>query len=601
MKFSGYILLNKEDEDSYRSIQNTAKSIVEKNSKYELIAKKHLYILLQKPTISSSKLEYLVNDNEVFIGSVFKKGDPSGISINKVLAKYKHKAFEDFIRDYWGSYIWIREHEGKLHIFKSPGCKHPLFYTLKNNAIYFGSEIEILDALIEEKTEFRWDMLAQFLVKGPLNAVSESYFEDIFQITSGCSLEINKKGIHEKVIWNPELICAKEANPLNSDINSYTYPLVNSIEETLICETLPNDVVYLLFSGGVDSSTILYSLNKVLKNTHTKLKAIHMYNPMNAASDERVIANKICQTLGTELIEMNKLEYLPFSPLNDVCKPNQPNPKQLYQKAFNTFRNLDFGKKSIIVSGSGGDNLFMSSPNFESLADYFIYNKFNGLYEKFKDYSIQLNASIYKIVYNLIKILLKTCIKHNHNGFTNDAMIPEWGTSLLIKRSQKISNKSHPFFKKRRKLLPGKSNLVREIYDCWQKNPLNIIDFDNPIIYPFFSQIVLEQLLKAPTHLFFDAMKTRYLVKKAIAQRHPKALIWRESKAEFSHQVILGLKENKKAVFEYCLEGKFAQNKLVNKKKLENAIHQAIRGDTQKLWPISHLYCIETFISSWQL
>lgn len=126
----------------------------------------------------------------------------------------------------------------------------PLFYTLVNDTIIFGSEIKVLGANPLVDLEITGDSLKEVLGLFPSRTEGNGVFKNIYEIRYGHFGVFNEKGFREEKYWD-----------LNSEEFTLTYEeTVKKVRELVldsIKKQMVSDVPISTFlSGGLDSSII---------------------------------------------------------------------------------------------------------------------------------------------------------------------------------------------------------------------------------------------------------------------------------------------------------------------------------------------------------
>ena len=226
----------------------------------------------------------------------------------------------------------------------------PLYYSKKNNKIYFSSEIKGLsdknEDQINEKEAYR------FFKQGLINATDETWFKNIYQVKPSHYLEIIDNQIIEKKYYDIEDHIDENLDNKNKSfkfyIDEFKERIVNSFEEHNYFDVIAG--VHL--SGGVDSAVIsaLMNYSKKKYKSYTFDFSDKKYSEIEFAkkiSDSANIKNFSSQLNEKEipyyLEEVLYREYEPFSSLRILSQHN----------LYDTFKN----ESKVIFDGSGGDEV----------------------------------------------------------------------------------------------------------------------------------------------------------------------------------------------------------------------------------------------------
>ena len=77
--------------------------------------------------------------------------------------------------------------------------------------------------------------------------------------------------------------------------------------------------------------------------------------------------------------------------------------------------------------------------------------------------------------------------------------------------------------------------------------------------------------------------------------------IWRKSKAEASGVLVLTMRTQFEHICQLALEGKFAQEGLIDKNILFDSLNSFRHGKTDQLWPLLNLLVAETWLKHWNV
>ncbi len=120
-----------------------------------------------------------------------------------------------------------------------------------------------------------------------------------------------------------------------------------------------------------------------------------------------------------------------------------------------------------------------------------------------------------------------------------------------------------------------------------------------PASYPFLYAPVVEYALSLPTYTLFDKGYDRYPLRKSVSDRFRTERVWRRDKSQTTGIFQLGMKKNLDYILSLCAKGHFVQRELIEKEELEKTISLISHGDTNDLWPFTHLASAEIFLSYW--
>lgn len=561
-----------------------------------------LAVCVSMDKYESANCRVLKVANSLIIGSIFPKGN---WKIDEMQDLLKTEDIENFvIENCYGSYLIFSNKNDSLKITRDPIGQLPLFYSKLNERIFFSNEISVLADLTDKKLKYNWSYLSSFLLHTFITSDSTA-FEGINELPHGCFLLVNSGSNSVSssvgVAWDPRKFCIHNKNFISYEPLNIVENLIKIVRKTINC---PNSRLMLDFSGGLDSSSLLLVLEKITSDPKL-IYALNMFHPKVASSDEREIARALSNKVGSNFIEFDHSLHLPMSPTTSTnLKPNWPtsnlNHLKIEYDIQNIAQKLNIEK---FISGHGGDHIFLCPPPIESVYDYFYVEGFKGIANHIRQVSSMGRIPMAKIFStNLIAAIRHlTGIKYRRNSVFIDNV--PWISDDAIQKAKDIS--FHPFFElDMSEILPGKFAQLENIFTGLSTIKSSLRGTSAPIVYPFFSQPMIELSLKIPTFRSYHNGYNRYPLRKSMQRVFgPSPNLWRKDKGETTGVTQIGIKENREYVLDLCLNGQAVSNGLIDK-KYKDTLHRAIKdmmgGKPDYLWPINSLVALEIFLELWK-
>ncbi|MBN1684123.1 MAG: hypothetical protein JW855_01620 [Gammaproteobacteria bacterium] len=554
-----------------------------------------LIIIAGKTDKNVDQGQILKTQDTLLIGKIFSKKNYQKIT-QMDLVKISRKNNTDFVNNYWGNYLFIKSdgRQQTVTMLRDPVGQLPLFYTSYKNNIIFTSEINIIYDLLDKKPEMNWDYFCSFLLNTFITSEFTA-FKNVYELPHGCELLLSKKTIKTSVAWNPLNYIHKNKNPIKTEnliIDTTSHVLKSWLESS--------QSIFLDLSGGLDSSSLLLILNSIL-NPEQKLHPITWYHPNVLSSDERKFAARVTQKIDTPLITLDMSKNLPLSSLNTKLgfRPNWPTSVLTHLKMEKHLGTLSKNYPQVTyVSGHGGDHIFLCPPPLAALVDYLIQKDPFSYSTKLKELAVYYRCSIFPLLKATYKGLLSYIFPINIPIEKNLNKETPWFSKELLALEKNVT--AHPFFEQKQKIVPGKFQHITTIYQGLATIKGQIRNPYNPIFYPLFSQPLLELALSIPTYDTFAKGYDRYPLRKAISTTFKTNLVWRRDKGKTSGVMQRGIKKNLNKILELCLEGKIAQQKLINRKLLHQNIKILAAGHIDYQWPVTNLIAAELFFNYWK-
>ncbi|MDE6181732.1 MAG: asparagine synthase (glutamine-hydrolyzing), partial [Eubacteriales bacterium] len=163
------------------------------------------------------------------------------------------------------SFAIFDKKEEILYLFRDRVGVKPLFYTIKNNTLVFGSEIKALFEFPIIKPEVDIDSFRQILGIGPARTGGNGVFKGIHEIKSGHYAIFNKSGFKETKYW--DLVSKEHTDNYEKTVETVHFLVKDSIEKQLVSDV----PVCTFLSGGIDSSIVTAVSSKFLAKHNKKL------------------------------------------------------------------------------------------------------------------------------------------------------------------------------------------------------------------------------------------------------------------------------------------------------------------------------------------
>ena len=556
-------------------------------------------IVVGKTSSSVDQGSILNLESVLLIGKVFSKNSYEAIT-KEDIEQQPEISNQLFLKKYWGNYIYVKVKDKVVTILRDPVGQLPLFYTkLDSGEFLFSSDIETLVNMMKTRPGFNWKYFSSYVVHTFITT-EQTAFDGIYELPHGCQISYHSiNGFMEcSIVWNPldYLQGYKGAENAMDDIINITSNVIESW-------TRSADVISLDFSGGTDSTSILFLLNKIF-GKKKEIKLINMFHPNVSSSDERKYARATATALGLDLIEFDYSESLPYDPVHKITKfkPNWPTSILSYLKINNDISSLLEGSKNVIyTSGHGGDHIFMCPPPVTSLCDYLIEQGTKGLNTKSMELYAIFREPLFSMAYSMLNGFISYYLRSQYTPYAiNKIKNAPWFNKEIFLLEKEM--RYHPFFYKENttRTLPGKLWLIESIYSGLSTMKTDIRDNGtNPIFFPLFSQPLLELVLSIPTYESYQDGYNRYLFRKAISDTFKTSAVWRKDKGETSGISQRGLKRNEKLILDLCLDGNIVKQGLINKEKLYAGILGIMNGQTKYQWGVTDLICAEIFMNYW--
>lgn len=474
--------------------------------------------------------------------------------------------------------IWDSKNKKTLLVRDRLGIK-PLYYTMINGKLIFGSEMKTILSYPEVKRIINDDSLYHFLNIG-FFPDPETIFSGIKQLLPGHLLIFQNGKIKIRKYWDVEIKITMKSEEY------FTKKLLEILEESVKLRLISDVPLGLYLSGGIDSSTIL-AIMKKYSVADVKTFTIGF----GAESDELKDAKFVADYFGsdhTEVVEDGNKILKAFPKIiwyfDEPTRITTP----LY------FLSLAAKKKvTVALQGLGGDELF---------AGYRRHNFFT--YKKFIPKSLQFSKNLTRFIPRL-KGLKKAVIAISSSKSEEEFYLAVRNTLTseeeneifnqnFLKNRVKLREIFKPYFSQIRAkdflnkvlLLELKTNLPFDLLKITDRETM-AASIEGRV--PLIDHKLVEFSFTIPPHLKLNRGSNKYIFKKAVKDIIPKKIMQKrkqgltlEPSAWFSefHDFAEQILDENKIKDEKYFNFRFVENLLAGKfnSKYENSY--------QKLWRI---------------
>lgn len=260
------------------------------------------------------------------------------------------------LRGMFGFAIWDSRTRSLLLARDRVGIK-PLYFSLNEESLTFGSEIKAILADPTVKPDMDVSMLDRFLVFGYVPG-EETLFKNIRKLPPGHLMSVRNGKVSIKQYWdfsfNEDPISEQEAEQR----------LIESLEESVKLHMISDVPVGFLLSGGVDSTAML---SLAASKTDKKISSFTVGFSEPNVIDERPFARLAAERFGSEHheITISSKDFADWLPQyvwhmeEPVCEPPAI--------ALHFVSKLARQYVKVLISGEGGDEAFGGYSNYRNL------------------------------------------------------------------------------------------------------------------------------------------------------------------------------------------------------------------------------------------
>jgi asparagine synthase (glutamine-hydrolysing) len=515
------------------------------------------------------------NNNGLLLGTVFTKE-----TYEPIKAFNKSIKTTDLMNNYWGRFSGALYNSSakKVSLVRDPLGLETLYYMPLKDGMLFSNKLVNLVDLLEEKPEINWHYFAEFLVEQNF-LISKTPFNGITELLPGMHLQADLNGnIKQTFEWH---IPTEKV----TDEKAIEDMVFDTFKNSTHAWAKNNKKITLQLSGGVDSSSILCMLKHVVPNT--EIQAVHYNDSKTVASQEIAYAQKIADECNIPLKIMDFQESKMFEPLPADWRPEKPTTGTHGYHTAQKFINI--AQSSMILSGQGGDHVFLAPPPEESIADYWLDNGLRGISTIMHEItSIYRTSWLALLKTNMRALKYYLLGKRIPNQYAvSDMLAPDFANQLKYE-----SFYLTPYLKK---FTPAKARQIEALYHAVAYKD----DIDPIVTYPLLSLPVVEAALKIPTYLSIKDGYNRYYQRKATSRINPTQVIWRRDKGEVSASVIKGLQKELEPLIELISSGLLLKHGVIDKHWVQDRFNRIRHGDASELLPLFRIIGAELWFKQW--
>lgn len=419
------------------------------------------------------------------------------------------------------AFAWFNCQTNKLYLCRDRAGIKPLYYYLKDNTLYFASEIKTILEATGDCFNLDYQVTGEFLLQSLQDTSCDTFYKEIKAVPAAHYIEIdlNLPTLSLNVIRYWDVLQAKPV------IDNNLIEQVQTLFDHAVQLRLRSDVpVGVTLSGGLDSSCIATMMKRHLG----KLNNLHILSAVAPGSelDESKYIDVMAEFLNATVhkVELNlqadnAIELLKTT----ICHNDSP------VGSFSNIAHYLLMQKAhelgitVILSGQGADELLCG------------YKKYLAFYIQ---YLVHKNK-FFKAVSVVLSFLLNRSILNQFSIKEAKRYLPKW----LKKDDLDISgNKLKQFYQ-------PKSLGLKKNQTLQQRQTADLTQFSVPFLthyedrmsmawsreirLPFLDYRLMELFINLPIEKKLSRGWTKYIFRQAMDKCLPKQIAWRKDKQGF--------------------------------------------------------------------
>ena len=393
----------------------------------------------------------------------------------------------------------------------------PLCYYFDQNRFLFASEIKSIlkHAKVSVKPNMKY--IQTFLRKFPTEYAGETAFEDIFHFPPACYMEIDLFGsggennFSVKRYWhlNPNLSEEEFSEVKAKELANQYFDLLDDCVKL----RLRADVeVGSAFSGGLDSSSIVYLINHQLRKHGAKDKQKTFSTVFRSEEtkhcDESIFINALVEDLDIESKQVEPTAKMVENEYEKMVYALEIPQQSSLMTAMFTYKLVAANDATVSIDGQGADEL--QAGYLPYLVNYFAHLQFSELKRQAKLFSRIPGA----------KSQIKLGLAFNILG--------RFSLNTYVERLLRIIGKySSPFIKVNERLY---NDLIGNLIKLFHIGDRCSMAYSIETRYPFMDYRMVEFWFRLPACYKLHEGWTKFIARKAFSGKLPDNIAWRKDK-----------------------------------------------------------------------
>ncbi|MGB5106928.1 MAG: asparagine synthase (glutamine-hydrolyzing) [Candidatus Zixiibacteriota bacterium] len=494
--------------------------------------------------------------------------------------------------------LW-EEDKGELTLVRDRIGIKPLYYTIQNGMVIFASEIKAILVHPEVSAQLDPEALYHYLTLAAAPAPM-TMFAGIKKLPAGFWLRVDRKGKLTLTRWWDAV---RNQPMLEDDEAGIAAGILRHLRDAVESHMISDVPFGVFLSGGIDSTTNIALMSELMdRPVETFSVSIAGQDQFNEFEYARRMAKHFgCNHHEVEIGDdefialFDQLAYLQDEPLADpVCVPLYHVSKLARQNGV-----------PVIQVGEGADELFCGYPKF-LLALQLI-----GKWEKLQSLPRPMWIALYRFAGGFLDAAGRQLEREHLRRMGGDEEL-FWGGAIAFLEYEKKALLSPEMYAQCRKYRT--SSVIDSLYDqdgdegyfarmmyleLKQRLPeLLLMRVDKMAMahsietrVPFLDHLLVEYVLRIPSHLHYKENTLKYLLKKAVAGIVPDEILNRPKVGFCGSAKNMVSPRVDRFAYELLISDSDFLSELVNRDYIEKIFARHRRGDNQgmRIWNLLNL------------
>jgi asparagine synthase (glutamine-hydrolysing) len=502
------------------------------------------------------------------------------------------------ISSYWGRYVAFLcdARQSRRWVICGPISSLPCYFTLLQGVAVVYSRVDDCVKLAGAQFTVNPQQLAIRVCTG-LDRVNTSLLNEVSTVYPGECIEFkSEQRFSRSYYWHPREVATTD---VVESLDEATQALRITTKGCVAAWAGCYESVLHLLSGGLDSAIVIACLGSAMPKS--RITCLTLWSDKDGSSDERQYARLAAARAGCPLVEQERpenidgREVLRFRP--------QATPVDLVLWSLETIPALRplanrVGAEAIF-SGSYGDGIFCSSKPELVGIDYVVRH---GIRRDLLTLLLKISAYRSQTVWKLLSDAIWYGQFPRRWDPISHLLVPRKLTPLEV--YQTVASDPQvlaPWFSSDHALPPSKfMHALDLVLPSLYYNPLGA-PTDAEITDPLFSQPLVELCLRIPTYIHTYDGKRRSAIRRALKPDMPPEIVSRYWKGGASRHFKSLLMRNLPFFRELLLDGSLVRHRLLDRRKLEDALSGEPSKSTAHTTEVLDYVCIEAWLQHYSL
>lgn len=467
-----------------------------------------------------------------------------------------------------GYFTSIVFEEDTLDIVRSLYRSTDIFYTEMNQMMFVCSELAVLVALRGGVASQRIDAeYCRNFIAHQQKFDGHTLFEEIREVMLGERIRMPKSSTIDATFFN------RPIEP-GGDV-------VDTLRDTLAAFTQPFDCTTLMFSGGLDSSTLLWSL---LANG-TKPLVLHSESGPEARDSEYREAAAVALDLACEIQRFvpEQEDYSHAFTISSDSPSSSPCDISIFRSSNRTRSRLQIDEATLLITGHGGDHVFIQNPGSNACLAALQAGRLREYVQTVRKLARLKGRRGLEIVHHNFRVLAGACLPSDS--------YPAW---LPRSRCPTIGQAAHYLIRG----LDHRTAKYSHISAILQALQTARASRDAPpMLAPLLLQNVIGHMIGVPVQDTFTETHDRVVLRESIYRQSGKSFAWRRTKRASSALLFEMLAQSEANLSDLVDSSQFVQFLHIDRDELlADVRHNCQVALTESFKNIVNLYKIETYL-----